>query len=74
MITIYHKWANYISSSGKSGQTLAGYLKIKPFNLGLSLKDNTQSQIPVAVSSLSSLSSKAPIVNPSLAVDSVCVK
>jgi len=35
--------------------------------LGLSSIDNTQSQFPVAVSSLSSLSSKAPITNPSLA-------
>ena len=42
-------------------------LKAKLLNLGLSLIDNTQSQFPVAVSSLSSLSSKAPITNPTLA-------
>ena len=44
--------------------TLSGFdvgaagLKIKLYNLGLSLIDNTHSQFPVAVSSLSSLSSK----------------
>jgi DNA-binding CsgD family transcriptional regulator len=38
-------------------------VKNKLYNLGLSLKDNTQPQFPVAVSSLSS-SSKAPIINP----------
>jgi hypothetical protein len=43
--------------------TAAG-LKAKLNNLDLSLKDNTQSQFPVAVSSLSSLSSKAPITDP----------
>ena len=38
-------------------------LKPKLPNPDLSLKDNTQSQIPIAVSSPSSLSSKALIVN-----------
>jgi hypothetical protein len=37
----------------------AAGLKTKPFNLGLSLKDNTQPQFPIAVSSLLSLSSKS---------------
>jgi hypothetical protein len=41
----------------------AAGLKIKLHNLGLSLIDNTHSQFPVAVSSLSSLSSKAPITD-----------
>ena len=48
-------------------------VKNKLYNLGLSLKDNTQPQIPIAVSSLSSLSSKAPIINPAPATDAVCV-
>jgi len=39
-------------------------VKNKLYNLGLSLKDNTQSQIPVAVSSSPSSSSKTPIANP----------
>jgi hypothetical protein len=39
-------------------------IKNKLYNLGLSLIDNTQSQFPLAVSSPSSLSSKAPITNP----------
>jgi len=34
------------------------FLKVKLYNLGLSLIDNTHSQFPIAVSSLSSLSSK----------------
>jgi len=46
-------------------------VKNKLYNLGLSLKDNTQSQIPVAVSSSPSLSSKAPITNPSSPTDVV---
>jgi hypothetical protein len=48
-------------------------VKDKIYNLGLSLKDNTHSQFPVAVSSLSSSSSMAPIVNPVPAVDLVSV-
>jgi hypothetical protein len=47
--------------------------KNKLYNLGLSLKDNTHSQFPVAVSSLSSLSSKAPITNPTSPADAVCI-
>jgi hypothetical protein len=48
----------------------AASLKTKPFNLGSSLKDNTQTQFPIAVSSLSlSLSSEAPITNPAPVVD-----
>ena len=42
-------------------------LKAKLNNLELSLKDNTHPQFPVAVLSLSSLSSKAPITDPGLA-------
>ena len=45
-------------------------LKAKLNNLGLSLIDNTQSQFPIAVSSPSSLSSKAPIANPAPATRS----
>jgi hypothetical protein len=45
--------------------------KNKLYNLGLSLKDNTQSQIPVAVSSSPSLSSKAPIANLASSADVV---
>jgi hypothetical protein len=41
--------------------------------LGLSLKDNAHSQFPVAVSSVSSLPSKAPITNPAPAVDPVSI-
>jgi hypothetical protein len=37
--------------------------------LGLSLKDNTHSQFPVAISSLPPSPSKAPIVNPAPAID-----
>ena len=37
--------------------------KAKLYNLGLSLKDNTHSNLPITVSSLSSLSSMAPITN-----------
>jgi hypothetical protein len=49
-------------ASALSGvDVVAAGLKTKRFNLGLSLKDNTQSQFPVAVSSLSSLSSKTTI-------------
>ena len=44
-------------------------LKAKLLNLGLSLIDNTHLHFPEAVSSLSSLSSKAPIINPVLAED-----
>ena len=44
-------------------------VKNKIYNLGLSLKDNAQSQIPFAASSLSSLSSKAPNTNSSPAID-----
>ena len=47
-------------------------VKNKLYNLGLSLKDNTHSQFPVAVSSVSS-SSMAPIVNPAPAIDLVSV-
>ena len=47
--------------------------KNKLYNLGLSLKDNAHSQFPAAVSSVSSLSSKAPIINPAPAVDAVSV-
>jgi len=39
-------------------------IKNKLYNMDLSLKDNTQSQIPVTVSSPSSLSSKAPSADP----------
>ena len=39
-------------------------VKNKLYNLGLSLKDNTQSQIQVTVSSPSSLSSKTPSADP----------
>jgi hypothetical protein len=52
-------------------------VKNKLYNLGLSLKDNTQSQFPAVVSSLSSLSSlssKASITNPTAAVDTVSVE
>ena len=38
-------------------------LKAKLFSLGLSLIDNTHLHFPVAVSSVSSLSSKTPITN-----------
>jgi hypothetical protein len=48
-------------------------VKNKLYNLGLSLKDNAHSQFPAAVSSVSSLSSKAPIINPAPAVDAVSV-
>jgi len=48
-------------------------VKNKVYNLGLSLKDNAQLQIPFAVSSLSSLSSKAPIADSSSAVESAGV-
>jgi hypothetical protein len=41
----------------------------KLFSLGLSLIDNTQLEFPVAVSSLSSLSSKTPITNAVAAED-----
>jgi hypothetical protein len=45
-----------------SSDFVAADLKTNPFNLILSLKNNTQPQIPVAVSSLSSSSSsKAPL-------------
>jgi hypothetical protein len=47
-------------------------VKNKLYNLGLSLKDNTQSQFPAVVSS--SLSSKASITNPTAAVDTVSVE
>jgi hypothetical protein len=43
---------------------VAAGLKSKPFNLDLYLKDNTQMQFPVVVSSPSSLSSKAPNADP----------
>jgi hypothetical protein len=46
-------------------------LKAKLYNLGLSLKDNTHSQFPAAVSSPSS-SSKTPNINPAPSVDPVC--
>lgn len=49
---------------------LAAGLKAKLFSEELSLKDNTQSQIPVAVSSVSS-SSKAPRTKPAPTVDPV---
>ena len=45
-------------------------VKNKLYNLGLSLKDNTQSQIPIVVSS-SLLSSKTPTNNVAPAVDPV---
>jgi hypothetical protein len=48
-------------------------VKNKLYNLGLSLIDNTQPQFPVAVSSPSSLSSKAPIADPPSTVSSVTV-
>jgi hypothetical protein len=47
-------WVRPLSSA----DLVAVGLETKPFNLGLSLKDNTQPQFPIAVSSLSSLSSK----------------
>jgi len=48
--------------SAPSGRdVIAAGLKTKRFNFGLSLKDNTQSQFPVAVSSLSSSSSNTTI-------------
>jgi hypothetical protein len=47
-------------------------VKNKLYNLGLSLKDNTQSQIPIAVSSSPSLSSKAPIATPTSPANAVC--
>ena len=50
---------------------VASQLRIN-YNLGLSLKDNAHSQLPIAVSSVSS-SSKAPIVNPAPAVDPVSI-
>lgn len=43
-------------------------IKNKIYNLGLSLKDNAQLQIPLVASSLSSLSSNAPVTNLSPAV------
>jgi hypothetical protein len=46
-------------------------VKNKLYNLGLSLKDNTQPQIPIAVSSSPSLSTKAPISNPTSPTDVV---
>jgi hypothetical protein len=52
---------------------VAADLKAKLYNLDLSLIDNTQPQFPVAVSSLSSLSSKTLIVDPSSAVAPVSV-
>jgi hypothetical protein len=48
-------------------------VKNKLYNLGLSLKDNAPSQLPITVSSLSSLSTNAPISNQALAVDHVTV-
>ena len=44
---------------------------MKLYNLGLSLKDNTHSQIPAAVSSPSSLSPKTPTIYPASSVDPV---
>ena len=46
-------------------------VKNKLYNLGLFLKDNTQPQIPVAVSSSPSLSSKTPIANPTSPADAL---
>jgi hypothetical protein len=46
-------------------------VKNKLYNLGLSLKDNTQLQIPLAVSSSPSSSSKAPIAYPTSPTDVV---
>ena len=43
-------------------------VKNKLYNLGLSLKDNTQPQISEVLSSSPSLSSKAPIINPALPI------
>jgi hypothetical protein len=60
-------------SALSGAEVVATGLKPKLFNLGLSLKDNTHSQFPAAVSSVSSLSSKAPITNPALAVDPVSI-
>ena len=48
-------------------------VKNKLYNLGLSLKDNTQPQISEVSSSLSSSSSKTVISNPAPAVDTVIV-
>ena len=48
-------------------------IKNKFYNLGLVLKDNTQPKFPIAVSSLSSLSSKTPIINPASTADAVCI-
>ena len=48
-------------------------VKNKIYNLGLSLIDNTQSEFPVAVSSLSSLSSKAQTANSPPSADAVCI-
>ena len=48
-------------------------VKCKLYNLGLSLKDTAQAEIPVIVSSVSSVSSKAPIINSAPAVDPVIV-
>jgi hypothetical protein len=51
----------YLLLAARNGaDVVATDLKAKLYNLGLSLKDNTQPQFPVAVSSLSS-SSKAPL-------------
>ena len=53
------------SVSGLSGaDVVAAGLKNNRLTVGLALKDNTQSQIPEVLSSLSSSSSKAPITNP----------
>ena len=46
-------------------------VKNKLYNLGLSLKDNTQPQIPLAVSSSPSSSSKSPIAYPTSPTDVV---
>jgi hypothetical protein len=48
-------------------------VKNKLYNLGLFLKDNTQSQIPVVASSSPSLSSRPPIANPTPPADAVCI-
>lgn len=48
-------------------------VKNKLYNLGLSLKHNTQSQFPVAASSPPSLSSRVPIVNSAPVADPVTV-
>jgi hypothetical protein len=50
-----------------SADVVGAGLKAKLNDYGLFLIDNTQSEFPVAVSSLSSLSSKAPITNPARA-------